>query len=86
VAFGHLAGGVLCPQCRSGQRQVVSLALESLEVLRQLADEDQCRSPIDIDRRLRGELRGLVNQYVNHLLGYRPRLAPFLGALASDTS
>ncbi|MFM9115558.1 MAG: DNA repair protein RecO [Planctomycetota bacterium] len=86
VAFGHLAGGVLCPNCRSGQRQVVSLTTPSLDVLRQLADDDQCQSAIVIERRLRGELRGVLNQYVTHLLGYRPRLTPYLQALASDTS
>ena len=38
VLFGQLAGGVLCPRCRQGQKQVVSVSREGHEVLQQLAN------------------------------------------------
>ena len=34
---------------------------------------------IELDRRVTGELRGLLNRYVCNLLGYRPKLYDFLG-------
>ncbi|MCA9169494.1 MAG: DNA repair protein RecO [Planctomycetales bacterium] len=39
VAFGHLAGGALCPRCKVGQRHVVSLSAGGVKLLRTLADE-----------------------------------------------
>ena len=84
VAFGLLAGGVLCARCRPGKKQVVSLRAESLRILRQFADPraDAWRQT-EIDRGLRGEIRGVMNQYLCNLLGRRPRMHGYLGILAS---
>ena len=84
VAFGLLAGGVLCTRCRPGKKQVVSLRAESLRILRQFADPraDGWRQA-EIDRALRGEIRGVMNQYLCNLLGRRPRMHGYLGILAS---
>ena len=38
IAFGLIAGGVLCAKCRSGQRSVVSVSAAALKALRQLSE------------------------------------------------
>jgi DNA repair protein RecO (recombination protein O) len=83
VLFGHLAGGLLCPQCRPGQRQVVSLSREVVDVLRRAAD-GEFGSPRTLDDpKVRGELRGLMNRYLTNVLGHPPRMQKYLGILAT---
>jgi DNA repair protein RecO (recombination protein O) len=84
IAFGQLAGGVLCGSCRIGKRQVVSISAPVIEALRTYShtDEHLWRSA-GLDPALRGELRGVVNHYINNVLGQKPRLQPYLGTLAS---
>jgi DNA repair protein RecO (recombination protein O) len=80
VAFGLLAGGVLCARCRPGKKNVVSISGDALRMLRRFAAKEQpLESP---DRRVYGELRGVLNQYLYHLLGHRPKLHGFLGILS----
>jgi DNA repair protein RecO (recombination protein O) len=85
VAFGLLAGGLLCPRCKPGQRHVVSLSGRAIDTLGQLAEElDEDRDePIGgaIERAALGELRGMMNQRMSHLLGRRPRMYAFLTTL-----
>ncbi len=82
VAFGQLAGGVLCRKCRIGQRQVVSVSAGVIEALRRFSQPAAASPPSELEPRLRGELRGLINHYLNNLLGHRTRMQPYLGALA----
>jgi DNA repair protein RecO (recombination protein O) len=81
VAFGYLAGGVLCPACRTGQRAVVSLTGETLRTWRVFSDEGAVR-PTTLDPRSAGELRAVVNRYLTHLLGRPPRLHSWLAGLS----
>jgi DNA repair protein RecO (recombination protein O) len=83
VAFGQLAGGVLCSTCRPGQRQVVSVSAGVIRALQRYAmpDGDAWRR-VKLERGLRGELRGVLNHYVAHVLGRRPRMYNYLGMLA----
>jgi DNA repair protein RecO (recombination protein O) len=91
VAFGNLAGGVLCPRCRPGQRHVVSLSARAVELLRWLQRDveesgtadasDQSMSVSSDWSAALGELRGLMNYRMSHVLGRRPRLLGFLNAL-----
>jgi hypothetical protein len=39
--------------------------------------------PGQIEREVRGELRGLLNQYLSHLVGHRPKMQSFFGLLMS---
>lgn len=79
--FGQIAGGVLCRECRVGQRQVVSLAGDVITALRSLiALEDHEQTP-EIDSRTRGPLRGLLNHFFSNLVGRPPRMHSYLGAL-----
>ncbi|MCO6458466.1 MAG: DNA repair protein RecO [Pirellulaceae bacterium] len=78
VAFGLVAGGVLCPACRPGQRHVASVTGGTLEELRRLAGSDGARN--EPSGAVPGELRALMNQYLCSLLGKRPRLHAYLAA------
>jgi DNA repair protein RecO (recombination protein O) len=86
VLFGQLAGGVLCPHCRQGQKQVVSVSREGHHVLRRLADPAAGAGlgSGEIVPRVRGELRGLMNHYVTNLMGHPPRMQAYLGLPASS--
>jgi DNA repair protein RecO (recombination protein O) len=85
AAFGMLDGGLLCPQCRPGRRQVVSISGEVVRTLRRFADRaseawrDDPPGP-----KTWGELRGVLNHYLANLLGKKPKLHDFLGALAAE--
>jgi DNA repair protein RecO (recombination protein O) len=81
VPFGLIAGGVLCSRCREGKRSVVSLSQAARNALsRELEGVDL---PAEIEPQIRGEVRGLVNQYLSHLLGHRPKMHAFFGLLMS---
>ncbi len=81
ISFGLLDGGVLCSRCRQGKRQVASVSAGVLRIMAQFAAPDDRWQRIEIDRRSHGELRGLLNHFVCHLLGRKPRLHGFLGRL-----
>jgi DNA repair protein RecO (recombination protein O) len=81
VAFGLLAGGVLCPDCRTGKRQVVSIHGGTIQAMIGLADlQSESWKQLELDAKVRGELRGLMNNYLAHLLGHRPRMQEYLTA------
>ena len=83
VAFGQLDGGVLCEACREGKKQVVMVSAGVLRAMAQLADPDgHAWRRMEIDARSLGELRGLMNHYLAHLLGQKPRMHEYLGVLA----
>lgn len=88
VAFGLIAGGVLCAKCRVGQRSVVSVSAAALEAMRQMAevpsevdqnpDSQVQGQQVEPDRKVLGELRGLMNNYLAHHLGHKLRMHPYL--------
>jgi DNA repair protein RecO (recombination protein O) len=84
IAFGQLDGGVLCPTCREGRKQVVMVSAGALQVMSQLADTDSnAWRRLEIGARNLGEVRGLLNHYFAHLLGKKPRMYEYLGALGN---
>ncbi len=84
VAFGQLDGGVLCPACRGGKKQVVLVSAGVLRAMAQLADPDShAWRRLEIDPRSLGELRGLLNHYFTHLLGRKTRMHEYLGMLGN---
>jgi DNA repair protein RecO (recombination protein O) len=82
VPFGLVAGGVLCPKCRPGQRHVVSVSSLALVALKRFAEGDGQWREVALDEKVRGELRGLWNNYLAHLIGHKPRMHEYLGVLA----
>jgi DNA repair protein RecO (recombination protein O) len=82
VAFGVLAGGVLCGNCRSGHRSVVSVSGRAMDVFQDAAEAgNEAWKDSDLDRQAFGELRGLLNNYLAHVLGRRPKMHQYLGML-----
>lgn len=81
VPFGFIAGGVLCERCREGKRSVMSLSREARGTL--IRELQAQALPEEIERNVRGELRGLLNQYLAHLVGHRPKMHSFFGLLMS---
>ncbi len=82
VHFGLVAGGVLCRSCRTGKRQVISVSDAALDLLKQMSVQHEKLPETELARPVYGELRGVINQYICHLLGHRPRLHDFLGTQA----
>jgi len=82
VPFGQTAGGLLCSRCRPGQRQVASVTAGAVRTLQHFAagDSDAWRD-VEVDVRVRGEVRGVLNQYLCNLLDHRPRMHQYLGLL-----
>lgn len=78
VAFGMLAGGVYCDSCRAGKRSVVGLQPKTLQLMQQLSDPEMDHQVIESDVSGRGELRGLLDQYIADLVGFRPRMQAWL--------
>jgi len=84
VHFSPLAGGVLCPTCRAGKKQVISLSPEVLSVLAKFADADaESWRELEIDRGTYGELRGVLNNYITNLLGRRLVMPGYLARLTN---
>lgn len=77
VSFGLIAGGVLCESCRAGNRSVIRISQHGLDDLRYLANKKDASTRRDISKTL-GEITAVVRQFVVNLLGYQPRLHPFL--------
>ncbi len=83
VAFGLNAGGILCPNCAPGQRNVLRLHTGTIDVLNEIASNDwRLDQPIAIPKEFRGELRGCMNRYLSFLLDRKILLQPYLEDLA----
>ena len=78
VAFGMLAGGIYCPRCRGGKRSVVGLRQETLQLMQQLSLDHVAIESLSTNRAIRGELGGLLEQYMADLMGYRPKMQAWL--------
>jgi recombinational DNA repair protein (RecF pathway) len=76
LAFGAVAGGVLCPGCQRGQRDHRPLSPDAWAMLRDLTGEGWRRGwPSGV----RAEVRQHLGGYVTALRGRPPRLLPYLG-------
>jgi recombinational DNA repair protein (RecF pathway) len=79
VAFSSAAGGVLCAGCTPGHRDALALSTEAWEALVALHESDDgWHRPWGTEAR--AEVRQMLNHYVTHLRGRRPRLLPYLGS------
>jgi len=82
IHFSQRSGGVLCPRCRPGKPQVVSVSAGVVRVLEHFAElESDSWKRLELDRRTQGELRAVMNHYLTNLLGHTPRMHRFLGLL-----
>lgn len=73
--FALVAGGVLCPRCRPGQRHVVSVRAEVIEAMHGLSQAaPETWSSIALEPKLAGEMRAVTQHYLAHHLGHRCKM------------
>ena len=86
IAFGQLAGGVVCANCRPGKKQIVSIGAGVLSILRCFANLDsEDWQTVTLAGSVRGETRGVISHYISHLLGRKPKMYSYLGFLATNS-
>lgn len=86
VFFGLQAGGVLCDRCRPQHRPVASVDTSVLEVIRQMTCTPQSPGGSSLPKTVVGPLRGLLTNYIAHLIGRRPRMARQLAELSGHVA
>ncbi len=75
--FSCANGGLICAACRPGKRSVASVNHKVIDILQRFgADSETWRDSLAAG--VGGPIRGLLNQYLAHLLGYRPKLTTYL--------
>jgi DNA repair protein RecO (recombination protein O) len=74
ASFSLVGGGVLCPRCRPGKRQVVSVSAPAMQLL---VSEANART-VPWTPRAAGELRGLISSYLTHWLGRRLKMHEYM--------
>ena len=80
VAFGTLHGGVLCTRCRVGKQQVISVSAGVIRAMACLADgQGDAWRRLELNSSTLGELRAVLNRYLNHLVGHALKLHRHLG-------
>jgi DNA repair protein RecO (recombination protein O) len=77
VVFALLGGGVVCGDCRARQQQTVSVRQEVIDELGRLTSP-QTRLPTEVAPQLYGELRAVMNRYIQTMLGTMPRMQSYL--------
>jgi DNA repair protein RecO (recombination protein O) len=79
VSFGMLAGGVLCEKCKIGKRKLVSVSGNVVATLARFAETDRAvQTAIEFPAAVRGELRGVLNNYLAHLVGRRLKMHEYI--------
>ena len=79
TTFGLLVGGVLCEKCKSGKRNIISMSRNGIAAMRLLMDSDSKLAEYEQELKAFGEVRAVMNRYICHVIGRRPRLYDFLG-------
>lgn len=81
--FSIQAGGLVCEECRLGQRMVIRLHDESLAIMHAMSQPSwHFLEESLIPNQLRGEIRGCIQRYLSATLDRRFRLHDFLDDLA----
>ena len=87
VSFGLQAGGVLCESCRPEHRAVASVDANVLAALAALADaRPEVWRTVELPGAVAGPLRGLLSNYVAHLIGRKTRMHHYMAALFAQHS
>ncbi len=75
--FALATGGIICGACRAKQRQTISVRAEVIGEMKRLLAADT-HLPTGVPSHLYGELRAVLNRYIQSMLGSVPRMQPFL--------
>lgn len=85
IAFSLSSGGIVCNKCRGRQRQTVSVRQTVIEEIKRLQFAD-AKFPISVPADLYGELRAILNRYIQTVVGIAPRMQPFLPSVTRTES
>ena len=77
IAFSLSSGGIVCNNCRVRQRQTISVRQSVIEELKRLQSADG-NLPTSVPANLYGEVRAILNRYIQTVVGSVPRMQPFL--------
>jgi DNA repair protein RecO (recombination protein O) len=80
VAFALLAGGIVCGDCRPRQRQTIAVRQTVIDEIKRLQATDTTL-PTSMNSDFYGELRAVLNRYIQTVVGSVPRMQPFLPAM-----
>jgi DNA repair protein RecO (recombination protein O) len=79
IGFSLTAGGLVCSQCRPKQRQTLSVSQKVVDHIRRLHDPET-RLPASVPSEIYGELRAVMNRYIQTVVGGVPKMQAFLPA------
>ncbi len=85
ITFAMIGGGVVCNGCRRRQHQTVSVRREVIDELGRLLST-QTQRPSTVAPHLYGELRAVMNRYIQTMLGTTPRMQSFLPTVIQTES
>ena len=77
MVFAIIGGGVVCAKCRSKQRQTISVRRDVIDEMERL-QSPTTKLPTHVADSLYGELRSVMNRYIQALVGSQPRMQAFL--------
>lgn len=77
LTFALLTGGIICVDCRSRQRQTISVRRVVMDEIRRLKSVGT-ELPTQVPNNVYGELRAVLNRYIQTIVGSVPRMQPFL--------
>ena len=77
LAFALIAGGIVCTDCRPRQHNTISVRREVIEEIKRL-QSPATALPTAVPSQLYGELRAVINRYIENMLGQKPRMQSFL--------
>ncbi len=82
--FSLSTGGLVCSQCRPKQRDTVLLRPIVIDQIRRLQSPETA-IPTQVPADCYAELRGVMNRYIQTVVGIVPRMQPFLPTTAQPT-
>jgi DNA repair protein RecO (recombination protein O) len=77
ITFALLTGGIICDPCRSRQRQTISVRRVVIVEIKRLSSP-QTTLPTRVPGTLYGELRAILNRYIQAVVGNVPRMQAHL--------
>ena len=83
IPFALEGGGIVCLTCRPRQRSIVMVRRDTIEWIHQLLSP-ALLTPIEIPHEHYGELRSVLNRYIQNTLGRLPRMQAFLPMIGKN--
>ncbi|MBL6724545.1 MAG: DNA repair protein RecO [Rubripirellula sp.] len=83
IPFAIEGGGIVCRSCRSRQRSIVMVRAETMRLINVIQNPN-LDAPIPISNNHYGELRSVLNRYIQNVLGRLPRMQAFLPMIAKN--